>query len=47
MANISDTKHFQADEKGREDIAEATLWLCSPHSSSVNGQTVEIAGGQV
>ena len=30
-----------------EDIAEATLWLCSPHSGSVNGQTVEIAGGQV
>ena len=24
MAHISDTKHFQADEKGREDIAEAT-----------------------
>ena len=24
MANISDTRHFQADEKGREDIAEAT-----------------------
>ena len=30
-----------------KDIAEAALWLCSPHSGSVNGQTVEIAGGQI
>ena len=30
-----------------QDIAEAALWLCSPHSGSVNGQTLEIAGGQV
>jgi 3-hydroxybutyrate dehydrogenase len=30
-----------------KDIAEAALWLCSPYSSSVNGQTVEIAGGQL
>ena len=30
-----------------KDIAEAALWLCSPHSGSVNGQTVEIAGGNV
>ena len=30
-----------------KDIAEAALWLCSPHSSSVNGQTVEVAGGQI
>ncbi len=30
-----------------QDIAEAALWLCSPYSGSVNGQTLEIAGGQV
>lgn len=30
-----------------QDIAEAALWLCSPYSGSVNGQTIEIAGGQV
>ena len=30
-----------------QDIAEAALWLCSPDSGSVNGQTLEIAGGQV
>ena len=30
-----------------KDIAEAALWLCSYNSGSVNGQTVEIAGGQV
>ena len=30
-----------------QDIAEAALWLCSTYSGSVNGQTLEIAGGQV
>ena len=30
-----------------KEISEATAWLCSPESSSVNGQTIEIAGGQV
>ena len=30
-----------------QDIAEAALWLCSPYSGSVNGQTLEIAWGQV
>jgi len=30
-----------------QDIAEAALWLCSPYSGSVNGQALEIAGGQV
>lgn len=29
------------------EIGEAAAWLCAPGSSSVNGQTVEIAGGQV
>ena len=29
------------------EVAEAALWLCGPHSGSINGQTIEIAGGQV
>lgn len=28
------------------EVAAAALWLCSPGSESVNGQTIEIAGGQ-
>ena len=30
-----------------EEIAASALWLCRPGSESVNGQTIEIAGGQV
>lgn len=30
-----------------EEVANAALWLCLPGSESINGQTVEIAGGQV
>ena len=30
-----------------KEVAEAVAWLCTPQSSSVNGQTIEIAGGQV
>ncbi len=30
-----------------EEIAAAALWLCAPGSDSVNGQAIEIAGGQV
>lgn len=30
-----------------EEVAAAALWLCRPGSESVNGQTIEIAGGQV
>jgi len=30
-----------------EEVAQAALWLCGPGSESVNGQCVEIAGGQV
>lgn len=33
---------LQADE-----IATAALWLCAEGSRSVNGQCIEIAGGQV
>lgn len=29
------------------EIGEAALWLCGAGSGSVNGQTIEIAGGQV
>lgn len=29
------------------EIGEAALWLCADGSNSVNGQTIEIAGGQV
>lgn len=30
-----------------EEIAASALWLCDPNSASVNGQTIEIAGGQI
>ncbi len=30
-----------------QEVAAAALWLCLPGSQSVNGQTIEIAGGQV
>ena len=30
-----------------DEVAAAALWLCAPGSGSVNGQVVEIAGGQV
>ncbi|MFN3209055.1 MAG: SDR family NAD(P)-dependent oxidoreductase [Roseovarius sp.] len=30
-----------------EEVAAAVTWLCGPGSESVNGQTIEIAGGQV
>lgn len=30
-----------------EEIAESVLWLCGPHSASINGQAVAIAGGEV
>ena len=29
------------------EVAAAALWLCADGSDSVNGQTIEIAGGQV
>jgi NAD(P)-dependent dehydrogenase (short-subunit alcohol dehydrogenase family) len=29
-----------------EEVAAAALWLCGPGSQSVNGQSIEIAGGQ-
>ena len=30
-----------------DEVAAAALWLCSPHSGSINGQTIEVSGGQV
>ena len=30
-----------------DEIAQAALWLCAPAAASVNGQTINIAGGQV
>ena len=29
-----------------EEVAEAALWLCAPQSASVNGQAIQIAGGE-
>lgn len=29
-----------------DEVAAAALWLCAPGSESINGQTIEIAGGQ-
>ncbi|MFZ5961330.1 SDR family NAD(P)-dependent oxidoreductase [Thalassococcus sp. BH17M4-6] len=29
-----------------DEVAEAALWLCAPHSGSVNGQAIQIAGGE-
>ena len=29
-----------------DEVAAALLWLCGPGSQSINGQTIEIAGGQ-
>lgn len=30
-----------------DEVAAAADWLCGPHSGSVNGQTIEVAGGQM
>ncbi|MBC7132367.1 MAG: SDR family oxidoreductase [Roseovarius sp.] len=30
-----------------DEVAQAVLWLCGPGSQSVNGQAIEIAGGQI
>ncbi len=29
------------------EVAEAALWLCGPGSGSVNGQAIQIAGGEI
>jgi len=30
-----------------DEVAAAAMWICGPGSHSINGQTIEIAGGQV
>ncbi|MFT5004670.1 MAG: 3-hydroxybutyrate dehydrogenase [Paracoccaceae bacterium] len=30
-----------------EEVATAAMWLCDPNSGSINGQAIEISGGQV
>ena len=30
-----------------EEVAAAALWLCDPASDSINGQAIEIAGGEI
>jgi NAD(P)-dependent dehydrogenase (short-subunit alcohol dehydrogenase family) len=30
-----------------EEVANAVLWLCSPGSESVNGESIAVAGGEV
>ena len=53
-AGISEDQAMQimlgANRHGRliraEEVAAAALWLCGPGSDSVNGQAIEIAGGQ-
>ncbi|WP_375228121.1 SDR family NAD(P)-dependent oxidoreductase [Roseobacter sp. S98] len=54
-AGVSEDKALSmmvsANRHGRliapEEVAKAALWLVSPGSESVNGQTIEIAGGQI
>lgn len=43
MVNTNPHKRLIAPE----EIAAAALWLCGPGSDSVNGQAIEIAGGQI
>ena len=30
-----------------DEVAAAVMWMCGPGSQSINGQTIEISGGQV
>lgn len=30
-----------------EEVAASVLWLCSPHSASITGQAIAVAGGEV
>ncbi len=30
-----------------EEVAETALWLCQPHSASINGQAIAVAGGEL
>jgi NAD(P)-dependent dehydrogenase (short-subunit alcohol dehydrogenase family) len=42
---ISANRHKRLIEP--EEVAEAAAWLVGPHSGSINGQCIEIAGGQM
>ncbi len=44
-AMSNDNRHARLVEVA--EVADAALWLCGPNSGSINGQTIEIAGGQV
>ncbi|MBV0911715.1 SDR family NAD(P)-dependent oxidoreductase [Anianabacter salinae] len=54
-AGVSDEEALKmmvgANPHGRllepEEIAAAALWLCGPGSQSVNGQTIQISGGEM
>jgi NAD(P)-dependent dehydrogenase (short-subunit alcohol dehydrogenase family) len=41
---ISENRHGRLIDA--EEVAAAALWLCDPRSDSVNGQAIEIFGGQ-
>jgi len=41
----SDNRHKKLVEV--DEIAAAAMWICGPGSQSINGQCIEIAGGQV
>lgn len=43
MVNANRHKRLVAPD----EVAAAALWLCRPGSESINGQAIEIAGGQV
>lgn len=42
---VSANRHKRLIEP--QEVAAAALWLCGPGSGSVNGQCIEIAGGQM
>jgi NAD(P)-dependent dehydrogenase (short-subunit alcohol dehydrogenase family) len=41
---VSENRHGRLIDAG--EVAAAALWLCDPRSGSVNGQAIEIFGGQ-
>ena len=41
---VNANRHKRLIEPG--EVAAAALWLCGPGSGSINGQCIEISGGQ-
>jgi 3-hydroxybutyrate dehydrogenase len=41
----SENRHSKLVEVA--EVADAAMWICGANSGSINGQTIEIAGGQV